>query len=69
MLACDCVKVFDEAKRLFRRMYPDDGYSLKGKIEPSDLKLCMALAPDTFAVTGSALTLMREFGLLERWLF
>ena len=50
-------------------MYPDDGYSLKGKIEPSDLKLCMALAPDTFAVTGSALTLMREFGLLERWLF
>jgi len=69
LLACDCVKVFDEAKRLFRRMYPDDGYSLKGKIEPSDLKLCMALAPDTFAVTGSALTLMREFGLLERWLF
>lgn len=68
-LAGDVSHVFDEAKRTFRRMYPDDGYSLTGRITSDDVRTVIALAPDTFTVAGSALTLMREFGLLDRYLF
>lgn len=68
-LAFDAVKVFEEAKKPFRRMYEDDGYSLLGAFEPADVRISIALAPDTFSVAGSALALMREFGLLERYLF
>lgn len=67
-VASDAVKVFDESKKLFRRMYDDDGYSLCGKLDKSDVRTVVALAPDTFAVNGSALMLMREFGLLDRYL-
>lgn len=67
-IAEESARVFADAKRRFKRMYPDDGYGLTSVIDASDVKTVIALAPDLYPVRGSALTLMREFGLLERYL-
>ncbi len=61
-------KVFDEGKKYFRRLYEDDGYGMKNRIDPSDVKTVTALAPDTHPLRGNALLLMRDLGLLERYL-
>lgn len=64
----DVRAVFAEGKKRFKRLYSDDGYGLYGRLDITDVKTVVALAPDTFPVFGSALLLMREFGLLERYL-
>ncbi len=67
-VAEESARMFADAKRLFKRMYSDDGYGLTSIIDASDVKTALALAPDLYPVRGSALALMREFGLLERYL-
>lgn len=67
-LAADVCKLFEEAKRPFRRLYADDGFGCKGVLDESDVRTVAALAPDTFAVAPSALALMRALGFLERYL-
>lgn len=64
----DACKIFEEGKRYFKRLHADDGYSLKNAIEASDVKTVISLAPDAVSQGANALTLMREFGLLERYL-
>lgn len=66
--AAETVRVFEEAKRRFRRLYADDGFGLRGVLEASDVRLVTALAPDLFPANGSMLTLLREFGVLDRYL-
>ena len=67
-LAADACRLFDQAKRTFRRLYRDDGFSLRGALDGSDARAVIALAPDTFPARLSALSLMRELGFLERYL-
>lgn len=66
--AQECVRVFSEAGRLFRRLFPDDGFSLSDVLDESDMKTVIALAPDLFAPTGTLLGLMRDMGVLDRYL-
>ncbi|MDE6399143.1 MAG: hypothetical protein K2L51_07465 [Clostridiales bacterium] len=66
--AADACRLFEQAKRTFRRLYRDDGFSLRGALDSSDVRAVVALAPDTFPAGLSALALMRELGFLERYL-
>lgn len=67
-IAACSAKIFEEGKKRFKRLYADDGYSMVGKLDSTDVKTVIALAPDMFPVCGNALMLMREFGLLDRFL-
>lgn len=55
------------AESVFRRLYPDDGYSLKTLVDPTDLGICLALAPDVFAA-DSMLSFLKQTGRLERYI-
>ena len=52
---------------VFKRLYPDDGYGLKSLIDPTDLGLCLALAPDVFAA-DSMLSFLKQSGRLEKYI-
>lgn len=52
---------------VFKRLYPDDGYGLKSLIDPADLGLCLALAPDVFAA-DSMLSFFKQSGQLEKYI-
>lgn len=67
-LAADTRRLFDEAKRTFRRLYADDGFSLRGRLDASDVRLVLALAPDLFPACDSALTLLRNLGQMDKYL-
>lgn len=64
----DVSTLIDESKKYFRRLYPDDGFSLRGELDSADIRTVLALAPDAFSGGVSALTLMRELGLADRFL-
>lgn len=64
----DACALFDESRKYFRRLYRDDGFSLGGYLDPSDFRTVLALAPDTFGDGKNALAVMRDLGLLERYL-
>ncbi len=64
----DAYAVFDEAGRYFRRLHADDGYGLRNYLDSADVRTVVALAPDFFPASSSALTLMRELGFLDRYL-
>jgi len=55
------------AWRVFKRLYPDDGYGLKKLIDREDLGLCLALAPDVFAA-DTMLSFLNQTGRLEKYL-
>lgn len=67
-LAAEVSRFFAAAKKPFRRLYADDGFSLRGILDASDVRCVLALSPDLFPVCDSALTVMRSLGLLERYL-
>ena len=67
-VAGEAERVFDAAARWYKRLYADDGYGLQGVVDASDVRTVVALTPDFFPVFGTALTLLREFGVLERYL-
>ncbi len=52
---------------VFKRLYPDDGYGLKSLIDPTDLALCLALAPDVFCA-DSMLSFLKQSGRLEKYI-
>ena len=64
----ECARVFSEARRPFCRLFPDDGFSLVGALDPSDIKTVVALAPDLFPPFVTLLGVMRAAGVLDRYL-
>lgn len=57
----------DSAWRVFKRLYPDDGYSLKNLVDRADLGICLALAPDAFAA-DTMLSFLKQTGRLDRYI-
>lgn len=55
------------AFRVFKRLYPDDGYSLSTMIDKTDLSICLALAPDVFA-GDTLLSFLKQTGKLDKYL-
>lgn len=55
------------AWKVFKRLYPDDGYGLKTLIDPTDLPLVLALAPDVFSV-DTMLSFLKQTGKLDRYI-
>lgn len=57
----------DNAWRVFKRLYPDDGYSLKNLVDREDLGICLALAPDAFSA-DTMLSFLKQTGRLDRYI-
>ncbi|MCH5164983.1 MAG: hypothetical protein J1G01_01100 [Clostridiales bacterium] len=55
------------AWHVFKRLYHDDGYGLKTLVDKTDIGLCVALAPDVFAV-DSMLSFLKQTGRLEKYI-
>lgn len=55
------------AAQVFKRLYADDGYSIRSLVDKTDLGICIALAPDVFA-GDSMLSLLKQTGKLEEYL-
>lgn len=55
------------AWKVFKRLYPDDGYGLKTLIDPADLPLVLALAPDVFSA-DTMLAFIKQTGKLDRFI-
>ncbi|MCL2797073.1 MAG: iron-containing alcohol dehydrogenase [Firmicutes bacterium] len=54
----------NRAWRVFKRLYPDDGFGLVNYIEPPDAALALALAPD-LKEKFTLLSFMKDAGLLD----
>lgn len=52
---------------VFKRLYPDDGYSLRTLVDKADVGLCLALAPDVFAA-DTMLSFLKQTGRLEKYI-
>lgn len=57
----------NSAAQVFKRLYADDGYSIRSLVDKTDLGICIALAPDVFA-GDSMLSLLKQTGKLEEYL-
>lgn len=57
----------DESYKIFKRLYSDDGFSLLGYLENSDVSLCLALAPDVSPLY-TMLTLLKNVGVLDKYI-
>ena len=68
LAATDAISVFDEGAKYFRRLFSDDGYSARNYFDTADMRTVIAFAPDSRPISVTALTLMREFGLLDKYL-
>ncbi|MDE7463544.1 MAG: hypothetical protein K2M48_00815, partial [Clostridiales bacterium] len=55
------------AWRVFKRLYPDDGYCLKTLVDREDLGICLALAPDVYAA-DTMLSFLKQTGRLDRYI-
>lgn len=55
------------ARSVFKRLCPDDGFSLRTVFDSSDLGICVALAPDVFAA-DTMLSFLKQTGRLEKYL-
>ena len=62
----DIAKRRSAAWQVFKRLYPDDGYSLKTVVDKTDAPLCVALAPDVFK-SNSLLSFLKQAGKLEKY--
>lgn len=63
----EMLKRQNAAFEVFKHLYPDDGFALKSSIDPMDIGICTALAPDVFP-TDSMLTFFKHEGKLEKYL-
>ena len=54
------------AWQVFKRLYPDDGYSLKTVVDKTDAPLCVALGSDVLK-TNSLLAFLKQAGKLEKY--
>lgn len=66
-LACEFDMRLSRAWRPFKRIYDDDGFALEGYLDPLDVSVCLALAPD-LKEKFTMLTYMKNAGLLETYL-
>ena len=64
----DACAAVDEGAKYFRRLFPDDGYAARSYFDRADMRTVIAFAPDSRSANITALTLMREFGLLDKYL-
>ena len=55
------------AWQVFKRLYPDDGYSLKSLVDKTDIGICLALAPDVFNA-DTMLSFLKQTGRLEKYI-
>lgn len=55
------------AWQVFKRLYPDDGYSLKTLVDKTDIGICLALAPDVFSA-DTMLSYLKQTGKLEKYI-
>lgn len=55
------------ASQVFKRLYADDGFSMRSLIDKTDLPLCLALAPDVFN-GDSMLSFLKQTGKLEEYI-
>ncbi len=55
------------AYKIFRRLYSDDGFSLRGYLDVSETQLCLALAPEMTGKYG-ALTHLKNMGVTDAYL-
>lgn len=55
------------AFKVFKRLYPDDGYSIKTLVDTTDIGICVALAPDVFAA-DTLLSYLKQMGKLEKYI-
>ncbi len=55
------------AWQVFKRLYPDDGYSLKTLVDKTDIGICLALAPDVFTAE-TMLSFLKQTGTLEKYI-
>lgn len=62
---CNARNRLAAAFSVFKRLFPDDGYSLKDMIPTEDIGICIALAPDVYAA-DSMLSYFKQTGLLEK---
>ena len=68
LMLSDVISVFDEGAKYFRRLFPDDGYVARSYFDKADMRTVIAFAPDSRPIDITALTLLREFGLLDKYL-
>lgn len=61
----DCL--LEEAYKIFKRLYDDDGYSLINYIDSADAQLAIALAPDCMQ-QDTMLVLLKNMGYLEKYI-
>lgn len=66
-LLCDIKRRQAAAWHVFKRLYPDDGYSIKTLVDNSDLGICLALAPDVFA-GDTMLSFIKQTGKLDKYI-
>ena len=55
------------AFRVFKRLYPDDGYGIRTMIDRTDLGICLALAPDVFNA-DTMLSFLKQAGKLDKYM-
>lgn len=55
------------AFRVFKRLYPDDGYGIRTMIDRADLGICLALAPDVFNA-DTMLSFLKQAGRLDKYM-
>ncbi len=55
------------AWQVFKRLYGDDGFGLKTLVDKTDVAICLALAPDVFAV-DTMLSFLKQTGRLEKYI-
>lgn len=55
------------AWHVFKRLYHDDGYSLKTLVDRTDIGICLALAPDVFSA-DTMLSYLKQAGKLEKYI-
>lgn len=57
----------NSAWKVFKRLYPDDGFDIKSRVDATDIPLCLALAPDVFSA-DTMLSYIKQTGALERYI-
>lgn len=60
------IETYRRSNSVFKRLLPDDGFSLSNIFDQSDCALCLALAPDVFSA-DSFLSFMKQTGSLDRY--
>lgn len=58
---------YSRALTVFKRLHSDDGFALKSMFDPTDISICLSLAPDVF-INDSMLSFFKQTGQLEKYI-